>query len=601
MVKQKEKLFWSISVRHSIFLVIYVVMAVILSEIVIRGNDYIAEAADKMLTGLVIQVHSFLPPLTIMIVVGTVVAYVKSLSGNHYSALVQRDVREALGEHLLKLPYSYFDEKGSGSILTKFSSDVGEAGRFYSEILPELLVNLATVITVTVYFMQMDPRLIVILFACYPVMVLVADKLSKRLAKIVERYRTKMDDRTQIAYDAIQGIAVGRSYNLYETVCKRIGTVIDDIAEQACKSTRISSMGWLMKGVITTIPVVICYLFALYEVITYRITVGEMLAFTVLLGRVIYPLGDIVFCINDIRTAKVAMDRLELLYEAETEREVASGFAAEIEREVIYGFDAKEKQKSAVSTAVESIKKKAISWKGVIFSYEPSRQILKDVTFEVKQGEMIAFVGGSGEGKSTIFRLLCGLYTKQMGEYLLYGRPFEEWRLEELRDCFSVVSQQVFLLPKSILQNVACGKPEATREEIIEACKAANIHEMIQKLPQGYDTLVGERGVRLSGGERQRISIARAFLKDAPIILLDEPTSAVDADTEQEIQGAIARIAKGKTVIVIAHRLSTIRNADCIYVLSEGRIAEQGCHEELLEKKGIYALLYGKEVAADAK
>lgn len=580
MVKGNAKLFWSVSVRHSIFLLIYVVMAVVLSEIIIRGNDYIAEATDSMLAGEPINIKGFLGPLTMMIVIGTIVAYVKSLSGNHYSALVQRDVRESLGNHLLKLPFCYFDEKGSGSVMTKFSSDVGEAGKFFAEIFPELLVNLVTVITVTIYFVQMDVRLIVILFASYPVMLIVADKLSKRLATIVKRYRNRMDDRTQIAFDVIQGITVGRSYNLYDVVCKRIGSVIDDIAEQACKSTRISSMGWLLKGVITTIPVVICYLFALYETISNKITVGEMLAFTVLLGRVIYPLGDIVFCVNDIRASKVAMDRLEKLHASEPEEKRETS-----------------KQKRGVEIGKTTY---AISWEQVQFFYQPSRTILKGVSFGIRQGEMVAFVGGSGEGKSTIFRILCGLYEKKAGEYLLYGRPFEEWSLQELRDCFSVVSQNVFLLPESIGQNVACGNPEATKEEIVEACKAANIHDFIQSLPEGYDTPVGERGIKLSGGERQRISIARAFLKDAPIILLDEPTSAIDTDTESEIQEAITRIAKGKTVIVIAHRLSTIKDANCIYVLNDGKIVEYGPHVELLKQKGAYANLYGKEVTTYA-
>lgn len=576
----KKKVFWYISVKHGIFLLIYVVMAVILSEIVIRGNDYIAEATDSMLMGKSIEIQGFLVPLAGMIVIGTIVAYGKSLSGNHYSALVQKEVREKLGEHLLKLPFSYFDEKGSGSVLTKFSSDIGEIGRFYSEILPELLVSLVTVLTVTVYFVQMDVRLIVILFASYPIMLIVADRLSKRLAVIVKRYRTRMDDRTQVAFDAIQGITIGRSYNLYDTVCGRIDSVIDDIAEQACKSTRISSMGWLLKGVITTIPVVICYLFALYETLSNKITVGEMLAFTVLLGRVIYPLGDIVFCMNDIQTVKVAMDRLQMLYASEPEMKVMDG-----------------KPDKLAAIGEETY---AISWKGVRFSYQTSEAILNGVTFDIKRGEMVAFVGGSGEGKSTIFRLLCGLYEKGEGDYLLYGKRFEEWSLQKLRECYAVVSQNVFLLPKSIGQNVACGKTEATREEVIEACKAANIHDFIKNLPEGYDTLVGERGIKLSGGERQRISIARAFLKDAPIILLDEPTSAVDVGTENEIQEAIKKIAKGKTVIVIAHRLSTVREADCIYVLEKGKIAESGTHEALLDKKGVYANLYGKEVTVNA-
>ena len=605
MVGGKKKLFWNISIKHSIFLIIYIIMSALLSEIVIAGNNYIAVTTDRMLAGerIVLQnmLHNFSPirqlvkradvwfPLAGMIVAGSITAYGKSLSGNHYSALVQKEVRERLGEHLLKLPFSYFDEKNSGGVLTRFSSDIGEAGRFFSEILPELLVNIVTVITITVYFIQIDVRLILILFASYPVMWIASDRLSKKLAAILKKFRTGMDSRTQIAFDAIQGMTIGRSYQLYDIMCRRIGRVIDDTARHACKSTRISSMGWLIKGIITAIPEVICYLFALYEVLSGRITVGEMLAFTVLLSRMINPLGDIVFCINDIRTAKVAIDRLEEIYAYRAEAEQDDGVSR---------GNLSDSLSDQVSSAQTDFP--AILWEQVRFSYQPAQPVLQEISFEIRQGERVAFVGGSGEGKSTIFRLLCGLYQKTGGSYLLYGKPFEAWDLKKVRECYSVVSQNVFLFPESILVNVACGKKGASMEEVINACKAANIHKFIEGLPEGYDTPAGERGIRLSGGEKQRISIARAFLKDAPIILLDEPTSAVDADTEKEIQEAIDRIARGKTVIVIAHRLSTIKDVKRIYVIKDGGIAESGSHDALLKKNGIYANLYGKEVSVNA-
>ncbi len=594
MVKKNKGLFWEIGLRHAMVLVVFLLMSIVLNEIVIQGNDYIADATDSMFMGQEVNLQSLLLPLSCMIVVGTVVAYLAKLSRAHYSSLVQRDVREDLARHLLDLPYSYFDEKGSGSVLTKFSSDIAEAGKFFSEILPELLVDIVTVGTITIYFVQMDVRLILILFASYPVMMLVSDKLSKRLATILRKFRTTMDDRTQVAYDAIQGIVVGRSYNLYNTMCARINKEIDKIANHACKSTRISSMGWVLKGVITTIPVVVCYFFALFEVILGRITIGDLLAFTVLLSRVTYPLGNIMFCMNDIRASKVALDRLETLYRIESEERIR-GTQGELETVSAYGQGIMTESDVEIN---ESRYDEVIVWDKVRFAYASSQTpVLSDVSFSIKKGEMVAFVGGSGEGKSTIFRLLCGLYEKQAGGYSLFWKNIEKWTLRELRECFSVVSQNVFLLPQSIGENVACGKTDATKEEIVEACKAADIHDFIMSLPQGYDTQVGERGVKLSGGQKQRISIARAFLKDAPIILLDEPTSAVDVDTEGEIQKAITTIAKDKTVIVIAHRLSTIQNADCIYVLSGGTIAESGSHQELMEQNGIYAKLYGKEVS----
>ncbi len=567
----RKNLFMQISLRHGLLLFVYIAAAFILNEILILGNDYIARAADDMFAGKEVDFSSFMLPLMIMVALGTGITFVKSISGNAFGVKVQKDIRDFAGKQLIELPYSYFDDKGTGSIMTRLISDVGEAARFFSEILPELIINIIIVVTITVYLIRMDVFLIIVLFGSYPIMLLIADRLSRRLTALVKKKRAGIDERTQIAYDAIQGITVGRSYRLYDIMRNRIGGAIDSVTAWTCKSTRISSAGWVMKGTITKIPVIFCYLFALRETLSGRITTGDMLAFTVLLGRILYPIGDIVFCIYDIREVAVSLGRIQEIFQMEKE---SSGTG-------IFPCD------SEIAVAMENVE----------FAYDKENKVLSGLTFVVKKGESIAFAGSSGEGKSTIFRLLCGFYKKDAGKYLLFSQDYEKWNISAARSCISLVSQNVFLFPESIWQNVAYGKEGASREEVIRACKNANIHDFIMKLPDGYDTMVGERGVRLSGGERQRISIARAFLKDAPILLLDEPTASIDEETEKQIQKAIHKISDGRTVITIAHRLSTIRNADRIYVIDHGRVAEEGTHEELLEKNGIYGGLYGKKEA----
>lgn len=570
----KDPIF-SCVVKKSYLFLIYIVTSFTLTQVIVIGSSKIAGAVDDLFAGNPIAPETLIPPFLILVLIGILVSYLKSFSQSMFSIAVLNDIKNVAVKKLVKLQFRYFDEKGTGSIMNKLISDVFLMEQLFSNTIPQLVVGVITIITIGIYIFSLSIKLLFVTVICYPFLLWVANVVSIKVKNLTGQRRELYDQLQETAWDTFNGMIIGRSYNLNEIMKHRIGRVIDNTLKNEYQRTKAMSTSYFLGYIIRWIPTVICYVFALHEVIQNSLSVGEMLAFAMLLDQIVRPFGDIPSYINSFREQWVSLERLSEIIKQPEEKSGTGHFVAN-EQVPLISFD------------------------NLQFSYDNERTIFEGLNFSIKKGEKAAFVGSSGGGKTTVFKLLCGFYSTYTGEYKLYGHDIKNWDSREARKQFALVSQNVFLFPDTIAYNVALGKDGATMEEVKQACVDANIHDFIEKLPEGYQTYVGERGVKLSGGQRQRISIARAFLNQAPILLLDEPTSAVDMETEALIQEALERISNGKTVITIAHRLSTIKNADRIFVFSNGKIAETGNHEELLLLKGVYAELYTKENQNDS-
>ena len=550
--------------------VLYIIVSFILTEILVIGSSILDNTTDRLLAGESLDVIPLLFPFLVLAFLGGIIAFLKSLSKNSFSISIQVEIRKMIMTKIVNIQYAYLDEEGTGALLNRLISDIYQIELMFAETLPEMVVGIVTVTAVGIYIGMQSASLLLVTILCYPILLWLSNKATINAGKITKVRLALYDALENTALDVLQGISVGRSYNLYELQKKRIFQVVDDILANEAIRTKISSVDIFTRYIVRWIPQLICYLFCLYEVSVGAVSIGGMLAYAMLLDRIARPMGDIPGYIFYMREYKISLERLQKVLEQEEEPSGNGDFP------------------QTGDTVIEL--------EHIGFHYTDGREILNDISIEVKKGKQVAFVGNSGGGKSTAMKVLCGFYYPHTGNYRIYGHDFKEWNLNALREKIGLVSQNVFLFPVSIAENVSYGKEGAAMSEIIEACKNAGIHDFIMSLPEGYDTLVGERGAKLSGGQKQRLSIARAFLKNAPVLLLDEPTSAVDVETEKEIQQALKKIAKGRTVITVAHRLSTIMDADVIYVFEQGKIAEQGTHTQLMECGGVYASLYQREM-----
>ena len=569
---KNKKVFMGCMIRHGGLLAAEAILALAVSVILVQGNKIISGVIDEMLSGRQVLFGSFLLQFLIYTVVGTIAAFLQSAAASRYAVAVCTEYRDLVGEKLYRTEYKYFDANYSATLLNKVIGDLGEIASFLETVLPDMIASFIGIFTYAVYIGETNLGLLMVILITYPLIFWIAGKLVKRIRGLQANYRQKTDVMAQIAQDAVSGILVLRSFGIEEVFRKKMHKASVELVENEEKRTQITNTAIVVRKLIQWLPNIISAVYAVWLVSRGAVSLGGLVGFILILSKFVDAYTGLPFAMVDASTGMVGVDRVEKILSAEEEPS-GEGCA------------------DAVTRAAENV----IAFDQVDFSYHENVPVLQGLTFSVKKGENVAFVGESGGGKSTIFRILCGFYEKTGGEYRIFGRPIEEWNREALREQIALVSQNVFLFPTTIAENIAYSKPGTTREQIEEACKKAKIHEFIQILPEGYETMVGERGAILSGGQKQRIAIARAILKNAPVLLLDEPTSALDVETESEIQEAIRTVMAGRTCITIAHRLSTIQNADRIYVLKQGQIAECGTHEELLATGGAYAAMYGEE------
>lgn len=569
---KNKKVFMGCMIRHGGLLAAEAILALAVSVILVQGNKIISGVIDEMLSGRQVLFGSFLLQFLIYTVVGTIAAFLQSAAASRYAVAVCTEYRDLVGEKLYRTEYKYFDANYSATLLNKVIGDLGEIASFLETVLPDMIASFIGIFTYAVYIGETNLGLLMVILITYPLIFWIAGKLVKRIRGLQANYRQKTDVMAQIAQDAVSGILVLRSFGIEEVFRKKMHKASVELVENEEKRTQITNTAIVVRKLIQWLPNIISAVYAVWLVSRGAVSLGGLVGFILILSKFVDAYTGLPFAMVDASTGMVSVDRVEKILSAEEEPS-GEGCA------------------DAVTRTAENV----IAFDQVDFSYHENVPVLQGLTFSVKKGENVAFVGESGGGKSTIFRILCGFYEKTGGEYRIFGRPIEEWNREALREQIALVSQNVFLFPTTIAENIAYSKPGTTREQIEEACKKAKIHEFIQILPEGYETMVGERGAILSGGQKQRIAIARAILKNAPVLLLDEPTSALDVETESEIQEAIRTVMAGRTCITIAHRLSTIQNADRIYVLKQGQIAECGTHEELLATGGAYAAMYGEE------
>ena len=483
------------------------------------------------------------------------------------------DMKNQMYHHLQYMPHSFFTTEKQGDIITRMNTDISGVSTVISGTLSHVVSNVATVVTTLVALFTMSWQLAIVGIVIIPLLILPTKRVGKNQWKIRSDSQAKNDEMNQLINESlsVSGSMLVKLFTREEREYEKFTRVNSELTKLNLKEQRSGSWFRVVMGMFTQVGPLLIYFAGGYLIISRMdesLTVGTITAMVALINRLYRPVQDLLNLQVDFTRSLALFTR------------------------IFEYFDMKSSIVTPENGKKPDVTCRDIVYEHVAFSYDPEVQILKDVSFTVPGGQMYAIVGPSGSGKSTVVNLIPRLYDVSGGSVRIGGVDVRDFDLSYLRSNVGVVSQETYLFNGTIKENLLYAKEDATDEELIEACKNASIHDFIMNQPDGYNTVVGNRGLKLSGGEKQRLSIARVILKDPKILILDEATSALDSISENAIQTALELLMKGRTSIVIAHRLSTILQADSILVVKDGVIAEQGSHESLLALGKVYKELY---------
>jgi ATP-binding cassette, subfamily B, bacterial len=506
--------------------------------------------------------------LLIIYVLRSALQYIVDYWGHMLGVRMEYDMREDLFSHINKLSFSYFDNNKTGQIMSRLVNDLNEISELAHHGPEDLFIATITLIGSSIMMMVLNVKLAVAVLIIIPFILYFGINKNKSMRKSFRELRSKLGDINSQAEDSISGIRVVKAFNneQYEEKKFRIG----NLNFRKAKEYSYKAMAEFFCGItfFSNFINLIILIYGGYLITTNNLTIGDLVGFLLYISLFLQPIRKISNLIESYQKGMASFSRF---------------------MEIMNIDPSIKDSKSAMN--IENVKGD-IKFENVHFSYEGKKDILNDISLHIKPNETVAFVGASGVGKTTLCSLIPRFYDVRSGSIKIDNIDIKDIFLRSLRNNIGIVQQDVFLFYGTIKENIAYGNIGASDDEIIKAAKSANAHEFIISLENGYDSYIGERGVKLSGGQKQRIAIARMFLRNPKILILDEATSALDNKTEQIIQKALYDLSKDRTTLVIAHRLTTIKNADRIVVLDKDRISEIGKHEELIDKKGIYASLY---------